>query len=113
MSTVPFTPYARHTRGSGPGLLLAHGAGGGIEANYGPIMEGLAARHTVVGVDYPGTGDTPSPSPRWNWTSSPTSWSRRRTRRASTRSPSRATRWAARSRSAWPPATRNGSAPSS
>ncbi|MFE2752704.1 alpha/beta fold hydrolase [Actinosynnema sp. NPDC059335] len=46
-------------RGSGPGLLLAHGAGGGVEANYGPILEGLAARHTVVGVDYPGAGATP------------------------------------------------------
>ncbi|WP_107088817.1 alpha/beta fold hydrolase [Streptomyces sp. NRRL B-3648] len=51
--------FARTVRGTGPGLLLAHGAGGGIEANYGPIMEGLAARHTVVGVDYPGTGATP------------------------------------------------------
>ncbi|MEU6592815.1 alpha/beta fold hydrolase [Streptomyces sp. NPDC046881] len=51
--------FARTVRGSGPGLLLAHGAGGGIEANYGPILEELAARHTVVGVDYPGTGATP------------------------------------------------------
>ncbi|MCB5179814.1 alpha/beta fold hydrolase [Streptomyces antimicrobicus] len=47
-----------------PGLLLVHGAGGGIEANYGPIMEGLSARHTVVGVDLPGAGNTPrSPVP--------------------------------------------------
>ncbi|MFF3992049.1 alpha/beta fold hydrolase [Streptomyces cyaneofuscatus] len=53
------TPLARTVRGSGPGLLLAHGAGGGIEANYGPILDGLAARHTVVGVDYPGAGDSP------------------------------------------------------
>ncbi|MGW7005504.1 alpha/beta fold hydrolase [Streptomyces sp. NPDC054933] len=57
-STVP--TYARTVHGSGPGLLLAHGAGGGIEANFGPIMEGLAARHTVVGVDYPGSGQTPT-----------------------------------------------------
>ncbi|MES9524531.1 alpha/beta fold hydrolase [Streptomyces capoamus] len=57
---TPLRPvFARTVRGSGPGLLLAHGAGGGIEANYGPIMEGLAARHTVVGVDYPGAGATP------------------------------------------------------
>ncbi|MBA4862943.1 alpha/beta fold hydrolase [Streptomyces sp. PSKA54] len=51
--------FTRTRRGTGPGLLLAHGAGGGIEANYGPIMEGLTARHTVVGVDYPGAGATP------------------------------------------------------
>ncbi|MFF9808173.1 alpha/beta fold hydrolase [Streptomyces coeruleorubidus] len=56
--TTP-TAFARTVRGTGPGLLLAHGAGGGIEANYGPILEGLAARHTVVGVDYPGAGATP------------------------------------------------------
>ncbi|QQC87912.1 alpha/beta fold hydrolase [Streptomyces alfalfae] len=52
--------FARTVRGKGPGLLLAHGAGGGIDANYGPIMDGLAARHTVVGVDYPGSGGTPA-----------------------------------------------------
>ncbi|WP_327316470.1 alpha/beta fold hydrolase [Streptomyces sp. NBC_01235] len=53
------SPYARTVRGSGPGLLLAHGAGGSVEANYGPVMDALAAGHTVVGVDYPGTGGTP------------------------------------------------------
>ncbi|MFD3646018.1 alpha/beta fold hydrolase [Streptomyces cyaneofuscatus] len=58
--TTPLAaPLARTVRGSGPGLLLAHGAGGGTEANYGPILDGLAARHTVVGVDYPGAGDSP------------------------------------------------------
>ncbi|MET8572424.1 alpha/beta fold hydrolase [Streptomyces sp. NPDC004783] len=59
MTTPTPTAFARTVRGTGPGLLLAHGAGGGIEANYGPILDGLAARHTVVGVDYPGTGVTP------------------------------------------------------
>ena len=58
-NAVP-TAYARTVQGSGPGLLLAHGAGGDIEANYGPIMEGLSALHTVVGVDYPGSGHTPT-----------------------------------------------------
>ncbi|MBR7836281.1 alpha/beta fold hydrolase [Actinospica durhamensis] len=52
-------PLAVTVRGAGPGLLLAHGAGGGIEANYGPILDGLAAGHTVVGADYPGSGATP------------------------------------------------------
>ncbi|MBZ6473930.1 alpha/beta fold hydrolase [Streptomyces griseocarneus] len=45
--------------GSGPGLLLAHGAGGSIEGNYAPIIPALAAAHTVVAPDYPGSGATP------------------------------------------------------
>ncbi|MGI5166199.1 alpha/beta fold hydrolase [Spirillospora sp. CA-253888] len=53
------SPFARTVAGSGPGLALAHGAGGGVAANFGPILDGLAARHTVVAVDYPGTGATP------------------------------------------------------
>ncbi|PAZ11374.1 alpha/beta hydrolase [Streptomyces sp. SA15] len=60
MTTEAPALYARTVHGSGPGLLLAHGAGGGIEANYGPIMNGIAAQHTVVGVDYPGSGNTPT-----------------------------------------------------
>ncbi|MET8546257.1 alpha/beta fold hydrolase [Kitasatospora sp. NPDC004799] len=52
--------YARTVHGSGPGLLLAHGAGGSSAADFGPIMDGLAARHTVVGVDHPGSGATPA-----------------------------------------------------
>jgi pimeloyl-ACP methyl ester carboxylesterase len=51
--------YARTVRGAGPGLLLAHGANGDIERHYGPILDGLAAHRTVVGVDYPGAGGTP------------------------------------------------------
>jgi pimeloyl-ACP methyl ester carboxylesterase len=50
---------ARIVRGTGPGLLLAHGGGGGIQANYGPILDGLAERYTVIGPDFPGTGGTP------------------------------------------------------
>lgn len=45
--------------GRGPGLLLAHGAGSDIEDSYGPILETLAGRRTVIGPDYPGSGDTP------------------------------------------------------
>ncbi|MET3983532.1 alpha/beta fold hydrolase [Streptomyces sp. PvR034] len=53
--------YARTVRGrrGGPGLLLAHGGGGSVESNFGPLLDGLAARRTVVGVDYPGSGGTP------------------------------------------------------
>lgn len=53
--------FARTRLGSGPGLLLAHGAGSSLAGTYGPVLEGLAARHTVVGIDYPGSGDTPAP----------------------------------------------------
>ncbi|MFE6229049.1 MULTISPECIES: alpha/beta fold hydrolase [unclassified Streptomyces] len=55
---LPTSRLGRIVRGTGPGLLLAHGAGGGIDANYGPIMDTLADGHTVIGPDYPGTGRT-------------------------------------------------------
>ncbi|WP_039628457.1 alpha/beta hydrolase [Streptomyces sp. 769] len=55
---LPPSRLGRIVRGTGPGLLLAHGAGGGIDANYGPIMDTLTAQHTVIGPDYPGTGRT-------------------------------------------------------
>ncbi|MEU7039552.1 alpha/beta fold hydrolase [Streptomyces varsoviensis] len=47
-------------RGSGPGLLLAHGAGGGIEGNFGLVLDDLARDHTLVGPHYPGAGGTPA-----------------------------------------------------
>lgn len=61
-SALPASSLSRIVRGTGPGLLLAHGAGGGIEANFGPVLDGLAAGHTVVGPDYPGAGRTPRAS---------------------------------------------------
>src|SRR2546430_1626322 len=45
-------------RGSGPGLLLAHGAGGSVAANF-PFLDELAAKRTVIAPDYPGSGATP------------------------------------------------------
>ncbi|RKN37798.1 alpha/beta fold hydrolase [Streptomyces hoynatensis] len=63
MSTSPttpaFPPLDRLVRGRGPGLLLAHGATGGIRENYGPLLDALAEHHRVVGPDYPGSGRTP------------------------------------------------------
>jgi pimeloyl-ACP methyl ester carboxylesterase len=56
---LPDPTFARTRLGSGPGLLLAHGAGSSLANTYGPILEALAARYTVVGIDYPGSGDTP------------------------------------------------------
>lgn len=49
----------RTAAGAGPALLLAHGAGGGIEANFGPVLCRLAGAHRVIGVDYPGSGHVP------------------------------------------------------
>ncbi|WP_406302230.1 alpha/beta hydrolase [Streptomyces sp. NBC_00885] len=57
--TLPEATFARTVLGSGPGLAVAHGAGSSVAGTYGPILEGLAARHTVVGIDYPGSGETP------------------------------------------------------
>ncbi|MCP9209811.1 alpha/beta fold hydrolase [Streptomyces sp. NEAU-Y11] len=44
---------------SGFGLLLAHGATGSVEGNYGPLLNGLAGRYRMVGADYPGSGRSP------------------------------------------------------
>jgi pimeloyl-ACP methyl ester carboxylesterase len=55
-------PFSHVVLGSGPGLLLAHGGGGGITGNFGPLLSDLATTHTVVGPDYPGSGATPRSS---------------------------------------------------
>ncbi|MEV6161593.1 alpha/beta fold hydrolase [Streptomyces sp. NPDC052052] len=46
-------------QGSGPALLLAHGAGGGIQGNFGLVLDDLAQDHTLVGPHYPGAGGSP------------------------------------------------------
>ncbi|PJK20081.1 alpha/beta fold hydrolase [Mycolicibacterium goodii] len=51
--------FATQTHGSGPGLVLSHGGGGGIDLNFGPILPTLADHFTVVGPDFPGSGSTP------------------------------------------------------
>lgn len=45
--------------GSGSPLVLAHGAGGSIEANFGQVIEALSPTRTLVGMNYPGSGATP------------------------------------------------------
>ncbi|MGI5504911.1 alpha/beta fold hydrolase [Lentzea sp. CA-135723] len=46
-------------KGSGPALLLVHGAGGSIQANYGPILGTLTQHFTVIAPDLPGSGGSP------------------------------------------------------
>ncbi|MER5639436.1 alpha/beta fold hydrolase [Kitasatospora sp. NPDC002227] len=53
-------PLARIVRGTGPGLVLAHGGGGGAELNWGTFILPLAERHTVIAPDFPGSGRTPA-----------------------------------------------------
>jgi pimeloyl-ACP methyl ester carboxylesterase len=48
--------------GSGPGLLLLHGAGGGA-ANWYRLMAPLAERYRVIAVDLPGFGHSGSIAP--------------------------------------------------
>lgn len=50
MATIPLQTTVH---GSGPGIVLAHGAGGAIESNFGVVLADLAAAHTVVASDYP------------------------------------------------------------
>ncbi len=46
-------------RGTGPALLLVHGAGGSVQANYGPLLGTLAQHFTLVAPDLPGSGRSP------------------------------------------------------
>ncbi|MFI1352366.1 alpha/beta fold hydrolase [Streptomyces sp. NPDC020898] len=55
-----FPALATAVAGTGPGLLLAHGATGSVEGNFGPVLPALSAAHTVVAPDYPGSGGTPA-----------------------------------------------------
>ncbi|OAH15359.1 alpha/beta fold hydrolase [Streptomyces jeddahensis] len=54
-----FPALATAVTGTGPGLLLAHGATGSIEGNFAPVLKTLAVAHTVIAPDYPGSGGTP------------------------------------------------------
>lgn len=46
-------------KGTGPALLLVHGAGGSVQANYGPILGTLTQYFTVIAPDLPGSGGSP------------------------------------------------------
>lgn len=57
--TAGVTGPAEFVRGSGPGLVLAHGAGSDIQDSFGTVIDRLAATNTVVAPDYPGSGGMP------------------------------------------------------
>lgn len=42
-----------------PALLLAHGAGGTVRANFSPLIPRLSRKRKVHAVDFPGSGTTP------------------------------------------------------
>lgn len=48
-----------HQSGRGPAVLFAHGAGGGFQANFAPVVESWQAQRTLIGIDYPGVGELP------------------------------------------------------
>ncbi len=63
-ATETFHPAPRHTdgvlvEGTGPPLVLAHGAGGGVALNFRPLVDALRDGRTLVGRDYPGSGERP------------------------------------------------------
>ena len=45
--------------GTGSPLVLAHGAGGSVGANFGQVIDTLSGSRTLVGLNYPGSGATP------------------------------------------------------
>lgn len=45
--------------GTGAPLVLAHGAGGSVQANFGQVIDAMSATRTLVGMNYPGSGATP------------------------------------------------------
>ncbi|MGW4163308.1 alpha/beta fold hydrolase [Streptomyces sp. NPDC004788] len=44
--------------GSGPGLVLIHGTGADATSNWGPLIDAMADRYTVVAPNLPGAGAT-------------------------------------------------------
>ncbi|MFF9195952.1 alpha/beta fold hydrolase [Streptomyces sp. NPDC014779] len=59
MTSSPPSVLSRSVWGSGPALLLAHGAGSDVQDSFGPVIASLAESRTVIGPDYPGSGSTP------------------------------------------------------
>ncbi|MFE6056040.1 alpha/beta fold hydrolase [Kitasatospora sp. NPDC056446] len=57
-------PLDHVVAGSGPGLVLIHGTGADAASNWGPLIDTLRDRYTVVAPNLPGAGATPvDPAP--------------------------------------------------
>lgn len=50
--------------GRGPAVVLIHGTGADAQSNWGPLIESLSGRYTVVAPNLPGAGATPAPAGR-------------------------------------------------
>lgn len=50
--------------GAGPAVVLIHGTGADAESNWGPLIESLSGRYTVIAPNLPGAGGTPVSSGR-------------------------------------------------
>lgn len=50
--------------GTGPAVLLIHGTGADAESNWGPLIESLSDRYTVIAPNLPGAGATPASNVR-------------------------------------------------
>ncbi|MFJ9608575.1 alpha/beta fold hydrolase [Kitasatospora sp. NPDC101176] len=57
-------PLDRIVAGTGPGLVLIHGTGAEAASNWGPLIDAVRDRYTVVAPNLPGAGGTaPEPDP--------------------------------------------------
>lgn len=63
-ATRPHTLLDCIVTGSGPPVVLIHGTGADAESNWGPLIESLHDRYTVVAPNLPGAGKTPPPTDR-------------------------------------------------
>lgn len=55
---IPDTPGAISI-GTGPPVLLAHGAGGGVKGNFTTLAAEMCGSRRLIGLDYPGSGNRP------------------------------------------------------
>jgi pimeloyl-ACP methyl ester carboxylesterase len=61
MATATFqrAPVEYVCTGQGPGLVLVHGTAGDATTTWGPVVEALSDRFTLVAPNLPGSGTTP------------------------------------------------------
>jgi pimeloyl-ACP methyl ester carboxylesterase len=55
---IPDTPGALSI-GTGPPVMLAHGAGGGVKGNFTTLAAEMSGSRRLIGLDYPGSGNRP------------------------------------------------------